>query len=106
MLKAKDLENDEVDFGTEKDETESMLVPREQNSEEYDFGLSDESSVESEDEGMDDDDDDYDMDNKSGDYDDDDYDDDAERKNIQSNHIKYVIFAKTFCNFFKLLSSC
>ena len=91
----------------ETDETESMLESGEQNSEESDFGLSDESSDESEDEGMDDDDDDdYDMDNKSGDYDDDDYDDDDERKNIQSNRIKYVIFAKIFCTFFKLLRSC
>eukprot|EP00795_Rhopilema_esculentum_P014929 gene14929-6073_t len=45
LLKANDLENDEVDFGTEKDETESMLEPGEQNSEESDFGLSDESSA-------------------------------------------------------------
>eukprot|EP00795_Rhopilema_esculentum_P010112 gene10112-18774_t len=49
LLKANDQENDEVDFGTEKDETESMLEPGEQNSEESDFGLSDESSGERED---------------------------------------------------------
>ena len=96
MLKEKDLENDEVDFGTEKDETESMLEPGEQN-----FGLSDESSGESEDEGMDDDDDDdNDMDNKSGDYDDDDYDDDDERKKHPIKPHKVCYFCKNILYLF------
>eukprot|EP00795_Rhopilema_esculentum_P009931 gene9931-18541_t len=53
LLKAKDIENDEVDFGTEKEETESMLEPEEQDYEESDFGSSDESSGEREDEAKD-----------------------------------------------------